>query len=146
MSLKISSVSATSVKRIFPSSAFIFNWLQFVASWLTSAFNLVLSTLQYFLGLSLSLRTPTTSIIEKNHFSCSSSHKTRTLLSSNNLIAFSFSIMNLPQISLTYRAYSIYISQLHLHKFSFGTKSFHLLQPSAILSQRIHTQLHALLP
>src|SRR3989338_10873219 len=56
------------------SDDFIFSWLHFVANSLSSAFKRVFNTLQYFLGLILSVKTLIISIIEKYHFSFCESH------------------------------------------------------------------------
>ena len=83
---KSCSVSATSVRRIFPSAARSFKVLQIVVGSCPSFFIRDFNTLQYRLGSGLSVRMATTSIIEKYHFPCSSSHTARTFLSSRGFL------------------------------------------------------------
>ena len=86
------SVSATSVKRILPSAARSFKVLQIVVGSCPSFLIRDFNTLQYHLGSGLSVRIAITSIIEKYHFSCSSSHTVRTFLSSKSFKASCFVI------------------------------------------------------
>ena len=89
MMRKSCSVLATSVRRRLPSAAFIFNWLQFVVSSLPSFFSLTFRTLQYLAALRLSfcsVKTATTSTIEKYHSSFSASHAVRIFWSSKSWI------------------------------------------------------------
>ena len=86
------SVLATSVLRIFPSEAFIFNWLQFVAVSFPSCLSRTFNTLQYFLGFGVSARTWHTSTIEKYHSSCCLCQTFLTLSLKKNSSSLSFSI------------------------------------------------------
>lgn len=65
MILNICLLSATSVLRSLPSLAGSFNCPIISDSSTPSDFNLVFKSDQYFLGVLLSLKTPTTSITEK---------------------------------------------------------------------------------
>ena len=117
---KIPCILATSVCLIFPSEAFIFNWLQIVASSLPSFFSLTFNTLQYFLGFSLSVRIPRISIIEKYHSSLSSSQLERIRFPSKILISLSilkpliyYELLNLQKTPTTYANYCHYICFLN---------------------------------
>ena len=66
----------------------------FVTVWFPSSIRRCFSLRQYAWGLTLSVNTATTSMMEKYHFSCSSSHTVRTFFSSNILMDSFFVITN----------------------------------------------------
>ena len=78
----------SSVNRLLPSSACIFNCPIFSDSSLTSFFNFAFKSFQYLRGLSVPVSASITSIIEKYHFSCSLSHKERFFLFSKIFMSF----------------------------------------------------------
>ena len=80
---------ATSVKRILPSEAGNFNWLQFVTVSFPSFIRRFFNTFQYVRPSALSVNTLTISTTEKKYFSFSSSHTTRTFAFSKSCMCIS---------------------------------------------------------
>ncbi len=110
------SVSATSVKRFFPSAAVIFNCTIFSYSSLPSAANLRFKSLQYLLGLSVPLNTSHTSTTEKYHSSFSSFHAVLILLSSNICILLSICITSVEEPFIVgHIVYDVPKSQISIH-------------------------------